>query len=191
MARGMGKETQSGLGYWTAFVKQRFRWLSAREQILASLFLAALLAIWVSMQWDRHIVIWDEIRAANQRSQLQRMLIDRAPEIDSEFQSLLTQIDLEELPSRDQVNGDIDALARRFNFDMQMGSPKTQPGSPLSFHTYQLIVKKAPYERLYEFTSRLKQEFAYVSLRHVRMQADKRTGTVDATYELKSIEYTP
>jgi len=41
-------------------------------------------------------------------------LIDRAPEIDSEFQSLLTQINLEELPSRDQVNGDIDALARRF-----------------------------------------------------------------------------
>lgn len=178
---------------WRDFVKGRFWRLTLREQILLLLFAGALLAIWLSSQIDRHSRVWADIAAANQEARSQGIWISERDTIEGQFQEAIAAIDLEELPSRDEVNARIDSLVRKYNFaDFRMDPPRSDYGIPLSFHTFSLNLRQAEYQNLIDFTEDLKASFPYVSLRRIVIQAQRSNPhLLDVRLQLKSIEYTP
>ncbi|MEM9157770.1 MAG: hypothetical protein AAGB46_01880 [Verrucomicrobiota bacterium] len=177
--------------YWGAFLKLRFTRISLREQGLLLLFVGVLLVIWLSAQLDRHAAMLNEIDVAHREAAEQDWTIEREEITQQEFDALIAEIDLEALPSRDEVNGGLDALLRKYGFQFSSDQPKTESGSPLSFHTYQMTIRKAAFDQLARFTEDIKTNFSYVSVRYIKMQVDPRNhGQIDASFELKSIEYT-
>ena len=181
----------SNFGYWVAFLRLRFFRLSFREQALLLLFVLVILVMWVSMQFDRHVATFDQIGLSHRVARNQAATIARGETTQEQFDALIAEIDLESLPSRDAVNGGLDAMVRKYGFQFSMDQPKTDPGTPLSFHTYQMSIKKGGFPQLERFTNELKTALPYVSVRYIKMQADPRDqNAINASFELKSIEYT-
>ncbi len=110
-----------------------------------------------------------------------------------QYNALIQDINLGELPSANEVNARIDDLIRKYGFgDFKINSPRSNSGTPLTFHTFTIDLGKANYNRLIEFTNEIKTSLPYVSLQQITIQAQRRTPEfLDVKLELKSIEYTP
>ena len=179
--------------YWVAFLRVRFFRLSIREKALTVLFVGALLGVWFSFQIERHGTARFDIRVANSAAKNQGDYLEQQAITEEEYNSLIQDINLGELPSVNEVNARIDDLIRKYGFvDFKINSPKSSAGNPLTFHTFTIDLGKANYNRLIEFTNEIKTNLPYVSLRQITIQAQRRTPEfLDVKLELKSIEYTP
>ena len=183
----------SELQYWNQFVRLRFFRLSMREKLLSILFVGGLLGVWLTFQMDRHGVARQEIRPANELAGQQGQWLLEQSDIDARYQAMLNEIDLDSLPSVEDVNASIDDLIRKYGFsDFKANAPKTTPGNPLTFHTFTIDIGKADYNKLIDFTNEIKSTLSFVSLRQIKIRAQPRTPQfLDVKLELKSIEYTP
>lgn len=179
--------------YWIAFLRVRFFRLSMREKALTVLFVGALLGVWFSFQIERHGAVRSEIRIANSDARYQGSKLAEQADAADQYNALIEDINLGELPSVNEVNARIDDLIRKYGFgDFKINSPKSSVGNPLTFHTFTIDLGKANYNRLIEFTNEIKTNLPYVSLRQITIQAQRRTPEfLDVKLELKSIEYTP
>ena len=110
-----------------------------------------------------------------------------------QYNALIKDINLSELPSVNEVNARIDDLIRKYGFaDFKINTLRSSAGRPLSFHTFTIDLGKAKYNRLIDFTDEIKTNLPYVSLQQITIQAQRRTPQfLDVKLELKSIEYTP
>ncbi len=183
----------SDLQYWNAFVRLRFFRLSIREKALSILFIGALLGVWLSFQVGRHGASRIDIRSANSMAQEQGVWLNNEAIIEGRYNTLIDNINPEQLPSVEDVNARIDGLIRKYGFiDFRINTPRSNEGIPLTFHTFTIDLRKADYNKLIEFTSEIKSNLPYVSLRQITIQAQRRTPQfLDVNLELKSIEYTP
>jgi len=179
--------------YWIAFLRVRFFRLSMREKALTVLFVGALLGVWFSFQIERHGAERADIKIANFAAKTQGEYLAQQAITAEEYNTLIQDINLGELPSVNEVNARIDDLIRKYGFgDFKINSPKSSVGNPLTFHTFTIDLGKANYNRLIEFTNEIKTNLPYVSLRQITIQAQRRTPEfLDVKLELKSIEYTP
>lgn len=187
-------KTQLGARLSLALVKARraFFKMSMREKGLLLLFVFALVGLWFSWQLERQRAMQTRIAAARSVSETQELILGYAPSIQEQYDGLIEQIDLDSLPSRDEVTGQIDALVRRLGFESFDLSPaRTEVGTDLNFHTIQLVVQRATYGQIKNFTETIKAELPFVSLERIVMQAQARDDQfLDARYVFKSIEYT-
>jgi len=183
----------SDLQYWNAIVRHRFVRLSMREKALSILFVGALLGVWFTFQMDRHGAARQEIRSANELAKQQGQWFAEQPEIDARYQTMIENINLSELPSVEAVNASIGDLISKYGFvDYKVNTPRTNPGIPLTLHTFTIDINKADYIKLVDFTNEIKSSLSYVSLRQMKIQADRRNPQfLSVKLELKSIEYTP
>lgn len=188
-----GSSAMGNAGYWTAFARIRFFRLSMREKLLMVLFIGALLGVWFSFQMERHGTAQYDIRVANNTAQNQAKEIADKESTAQQYDTLIKDINLSELPSVNEVNARIDDLIRKYGFaDFKINTPRSSSGAPLSFHTFTIDLGKANYNRLIEFTNEIKTSLPYVSLQQITIQAQRRTPQfLDVKLELKSIEYTP
>lgn len=172
--------------------KRMFFKMSMREKVLALLFAFALLFLWASWQIDRHSSLSDEHTSARRTEALQKLQLDEGPSVRSTYEEQISQIDLNSLPTKEEVYGQIDAVVRRFGFDpFDLSEPRTERGADINFHTFQLVMTKAPYSRIKSFTQAVKQELPFVSLERIVIQAQTRDENFqDVRYVFKSIEYT-
>ncbi len=184
---------RNDIPYWIGFLRVRFFRLSMREKALTVLFVGALLGVWFSFQIERHGTARYDIRVANKdaRDQGDKLAIQTITA--DQYNALIQDINLGELPSVNEVNARIDDLIRKYGFgDFKINSPKSSVGNPLTFHTFTIDLGKANYNRLIDFTNEIKSSLPYVSLRQITIQAQRRTPQfLDVKLELKSIEYTP
>jgi len=157
------------------------------------LFVGALLGVWFSFQIERHGAARSEIRLANSAAKTQGDYLGQQGITADQYNALIEDINLGELPSVNEVNARIDDLIRKYGFsDFKINSPRSSGGTPLTFHTFTIDLGKANYNRLIEFTNEIKTSLPYVSLRQITIQAQRRTPEfLDVKLELKSIEYTP
>ncbi len=179
--------------FWLANARIRFFRLSYREKLLICLFVAALLGVWFSSQMNRHGVAKNEITTANFRAREDGKQLLQLDETARNYNDLIQDINLGELPSVNEVNARIDNMIRKYGFgDFKINPPKSNGGNPLTFHTFTIDLGRANYNKLIEFTNDIKTSLPYVSLRQITIQAQRRTPQfLDVKLELKSIEYTP
>ncbi len=181
------------LEYWNGFLKLRFSRLSMREKTLALLFIIGIAGIWFTFQMERHSTVWSSITTAHNTARNQRIWLDNSEDTKAQFEALISDINLETLPKRDEVNATIDSMVRKYGFtEFGISPPRTDVGIPLSFHSFTLDLKKASFEQVFDFTDEIKETLSYVGLREITIQAPRRTPhLLDAKINLKSIEYTP
>ncbi len=179
--------------YWIARVRIQFFRLSFREKLLIALFVGALLSVWFSTQMKRHGTAQFDIKLANSAARDQGTYLSQLETTEQDYNLLIQDINLGELPTVNEVNARIDDLIRRYGFgDFKINTPKSNQGRPLTFHTFTIDLGKANYNKLIEFTNEIKTNLPYVSLRQITIQAQRRTPQfLDVKLELKSIEYTP
>ncbi len=181
------------LQYWNGFLKLRFSRLSMREKVLALLFIFGIVGIWFTFQIERHSSVWDSIELAHVDAREQRQVLDESENIKIKFEALISDINLEALPKRDDVNASLDSMIRKYGFsEFNMSPPSTEAGIPLSFHSFTVDLKKASFGQVFDFIDEIKGTLPYVGLRQITIQAPRRTPhLLDAKINLKSIEYTP
>lgn len=172
-------------------LRRGFFKLSMREKVLALLFGFALLGVWFSWLMDRRAALGEQHDFAEIEERDQRFEIEDGPRVRDEYQRQISEIDLNALPTRDEVSGQIDSLVRRVGFsDFDLSQARTVQGADLRFHTFQLRIDKATYDRIRSFTDMVKRELPYVSLERVVIQAQARDDQfLDASFVFKSIEY--
>ena len=190
MARSnsIGEEFQ----YWNNYTRLRFSRLSIREKALSILFIGALLAVWFTFQLDRHGLALRDMRSANQLAEQQGLWIVQEDVVEENYQAMIDSIDLDQLPTVDDVGASVDDLNRKFGLNYKTSRPKSIAGRPLTFHVFTIDLDDADYNKLIEFTNEIKTSLPYVSLQSVKLQANRRNGQLlTAKLELKSIEYTP
>lgn len=165
-----------------------------REKVLASLFAFALVLVWGSWQLDRQSLVKQKHTEARIREDEQRRWLDEGPNYRATFENQKAQIDLESLPTRDEVNGQIDAVVRRFfSDDFSYGDPRTEQGIGMNFHTFQPSLNKKTYGEIKRFTQAIKAELPYLSLERMTISAQGPAAAdprMDVRYTFKSIEYT-
>ncbi|MBD5778435.1 hypothetical protein IEN85_02945 [Pelagicoccus sp. NFK12] len=174
--------------------RRAFFRMTMREKVLALLFAFALVLVWGSWQLDRQSLLkerhWD---AGVVESGQQNWLTEEARHREF-YETQKAAIDLEALPNREEVSGQIDALVRRAGFSsFDFPPPRTEIGAEMNFHTFQLVVQKASYAKIKNFTKAIKAEMPYLSLEKVIIQApdqDVESPPVNVRYVFKSIEYT-
>lgn len=177
---------------WVVFFKSFVFRLSLREKSLALVFILALLSVWASMQLDRHLQSFAEYRSISSDLNDQEIALNDRERIEALFAAKIAEINLEELPTRDEVNASIDEIVRKRAFGgFKTTPPKSDPGTPLTFHSYSASIEGASYEELIAFTKEIRESLNYVSLRRIVVQAQRSNDRLlDAKLELKSIEYT-
>lgn len=176
-----------------ALLKNRFFHLTGREKVLMLLVAGVVVYLWFSNQAERHDRLWSKIKILNHEANRQEEISGEGPESAIEYERAISEVNFEELPSRDDVNGLIDSLVRRYGFlDFTLSPPVSDYGDPLSFHTFRLDIRKSDYQTLRNFTSELQSSLPYVTLLRttIRAQASDRSR-LNANFELRSIEYTP
>jgi len=163
---------------------------SMREKVLMLLFAFVLLALWYSWRVDRGVVLKAAHEDARRDENAQRLVLNDGPMVRNDYAYRIANIDLDALPSREEVSGQIDALVRRSGFsDFDLGQPRTQQGADLRFHTFQLRVNKSTFERIESFERSVKRELPHVALERVVLQAQPRDDQfLDASFVFKSIE---
>ncbi|MDQ8187341.1 hypothetical protein [Pelagicoccus sp. SDUM812002] len=166
--------------------------MTMREKVLALLFTLALVLVWGSWQLERQSLLQDQHWDAGIVEAGQENWLNEEPRHRATYESQKSAIDLTSLPSRDEVSGQIDALVRRFGFStFDFSEPRTEVGAEMNFHTFQLVVQKATYSRIKNFTKTIKAELPYLSLDRVVIQAQERDDDfLNVRYVFKSIEYT-
>lgn len=166
--------------------------MNLREKALLLLFVIALAAVWFSSQTSRIGAVWDEIEIAKVDAQEQELWIASEPRIDADYGRYIAQINLAELPARDEVNSQIDALVRSFDLGrFTLAAPRTQEGKAMNFHTFSLTLQQANYARVMQFTQELKSKLPYVSLQRITIRARPNDDkSLDVGFVLKSLEYT-
>lgn len=188
-----GTDPKLAVKFSRHFVKLRrgFFKLSMREKALTLLFVLALLAVWFSWQIERQRTLSDQHDTARRVEIDQQLEINDGPGVREAYAMQISEIDLNSLPTKDEVSGQIDSLVRRSGFsDFNFGQARTVQGADLRFHTFQLRIDKATYERIRSFTEMVKNELPYVSLERVVLQAQNRDDQfLDASFVFKSIEY--
>ena len=162
-----------------------------REKFLMVLFIGALVGVWFSFQMERHGTASYDIRVANFTAQNQGNEIATKETTAEQYNALIKDINLSELPSVNEVIARIDDLIRKYGFaDFKINTPRSSVGR-LFFHTT-IDLGRANYNRLIDFTDEIKTNLPYVSLQQIAIQAQRRTPQfLDVKLELKSIEYTP
>ncbi|MBC2604474.1 hypothetical protein [Pelagicoccus albus] len=191
MAASNSQSLSSRAAFSIVKAKRSFFKMSMREKVLALLFGFALAALWFSWQADRHSRLSEMHTTARRTENMQSMQLAEGPNTRETYANQISQIDLESLPSKEEVSGQIDALVRRFGFDpFDLSEARTEEGADLKFHTFQLVVNKAPYSRIKSFTEAVKTELPFVSLERIVIQAQTRDDNFqDVRYVFKSIEY--
>lgn len=190
MSSGVGTKSERAAGLVLKFRRLFFK-MSSREKLLAVLFASALVFVWFSTQWDRHIAVGDTTATANDEADFQQSELNRESSIQAQYDLLISQINLEELPSKEEVSSRIDTMLRRYGFgSFDLGQAKTEEGTDLRFHTIPLDVKKATFAQVRTFTEEFKKELPYISLERIIIRPQARDDQfVDVNYILKVIEY--
>jgi hypothetical protein len=177
-----------------SFIKARraFFKMSMREKVLALLFALALALVWGSWQLDRQSLLNERHWEAGAAEDVQENWLSEEERYRATYESQKAAIDLEALPTREEVSGQIDALVRRAGFSsFDFPPPRTEEGAEMNFHTFQLVVQKATYAKIKNFTKTIKAELPYLSLERVVIQAQERDDDfLNVRFVFKSIEYT-
>jgi len=189
---GEVEKPKHGLKAWITLLKGTVFRLSLREKSLALIFVLALLGVWASMQLERHLSAFAEYRSIRSDLDEQNVTLNNREKTESRFEAEISKINLEALPTRDEVNASIDELVRKRAFNgFKTTPPKSDPGSPLTFHSYSASIEGASYDELITFAKELRESLPYVSLRRIVVQSQRSNDLLlDAKLELKSIEYT-
>lgn len=166
--------------------------MSMREKVLALLFAIALVLVWGTWQLDRQSLLKERHWDAGVVETGQQNWLSEEPRHRATYESQKAAIDLDALPTRDEVSGQIDTLVRRAGFStFDFPPPRTEVGAEMNFHTFQLVVQKATYAKIKNFTKTIKAELPYLSLERVVIQAQERDDDfLNVRYVFKSIEYT-
>ncbi|MDQ8181815.1 hypothetical protein [Pelagicoccus sp. SDUM812005] len=172
--------------------RRAFFKMTMREKVLALLFAFALALVWGSWQLDRQSLLKDKHWDASVVETSQQNWLDEEMRHRGTYESQKAEIDLGSLPTRDEVSGQIDSLVRRAGFStFDFPPPRTEVGAEMNFHTFQLVVQKATYSKIKNFTKTIKAELPYLSLERVVIQAQERDDDfLNVRYVFKSIEYT-
>lgn len=173
-------------------MRRSFFKMSMREKVLALLFALALILVWASWQLDRHSLRSAQHDDASSAENDQANWLGEEANYRSTYESQKAAIDLGALPTRDEASGQIDSLVRRSGFStFDFSEPRTEMGAEMNFHTFQLVVQKATYAQIKNFTKTIKAELPYLSLERVVIQAQERDDQfLNVRYIFKSIEYT-
>ncbi len=179
----------------TAFLikaRRGFFKMTMREKVLALLFAFALVLVWGSWQLDRQTQLKERHWDASVVEDGQQNWLNEEARHRATYEEQKSAIDLGDLPTRDEVSGQIDALVRRSGFStFDFSEPRTEVGAEMNFHTFQLVVQKATYAKIKNFTKTIKAELPYLSLERVVIQAQERDDDyLNVRYVFKSIEYT-
>lgn len=176
-----------------AVVRNRFFHLTAREKILLLLVICVVAYLWLSNLWERQDRVFAEISLLNHEANRQEEIIAEGPASVVEYERAISEVNFDELPSRDDADGLIDSLVRKFGFNnFTLSEPDSDYGVPLSFHTFRLDVRKSDFYTLRDFTHELQTSLPNVTLLRTTIKAQASDPSLlNANFELRSIEYTP
>jgi hypothetical protein len=163
---------------------------SRREKILVLLFLTVIVVIWFSNLSSRMESVTTQTKSLMANKKNQGQWLDNRQTIDTAYKSSLTRLTETSLPSRNEFAGQIDAMLRKYEFGFRTDPPKTKVRNTISEHTVNVMIEKAAYYSLIEFTGEIKEQFPYVALEQLTVNPDRRNpALLDARLRLVAIEF--
>lgn len=172
-------------------MRKGFFKMTMREKILAMLFAFALVFVWFTWQLDRQKFLSTKHSEARIVENSQKNWLDEEANTRATYEAQKAQIDLDSLPSRDEVSGQIDSLVRRSGFSFALRDPRTEQGAEMNFHTFQVDLERVSYSQIKTFTNMVKAELPYLTLERVVIEAQAQDDSLlKVRYDFKSIEYT-
>ncbi len=181
------------LKFGVATARQKFLRLTSREKLLIILVLGVVAYYWIDNHTSRQSRTWSQVKLANGAAATQQSLLNEEPKVRALWEAAIAEIPMEELPTRDEVQGKLDQLVRnyagstRFNLRAQ----KPEIGDPLTFHTFQLDVSRIGHEPLMQLIDEIQTGLPYVTLLGTTIRIAGSDGAqLNATFKLRAIEYT-
>ncbi len=173
-------------------LRRRFYRLSVREKGLALLFAAALVALWFSNSLHRHRSAWETIALARSEAGMQREWLQREELIRREHETMVSQVNLATLPSREEVSSRIDGVVRRNGFSsFNLEQTRSEKVDEFTFHSVPLSIQKITYIQLKGFLAEVRTVLPGVNLERISIRPQPKDDQfLDASFVFKSIEYT-
>lgn len=171
--------------------RRRFYKLSVREKSLALLFAIVLVVLWLFNALDRHRAAWGEISLARSETETQREWLLREDQIRQEYELMVSQVNLDTLPSRDEVSSRIDGVVRRNGFtSFNLEQTRSETVNEFTFHTVPLGIQKITYGQLKTFLSEVRVVLPGVNLERISISPQAREDQfLNVSFVFKSIEY--
>lgn len=176
-----------------AVTRQRFLRLSSREKVLILLVMGVLFYYWASNHFSRQSRLWSDIGLANITAASQQQLIDEEPSVRVEWEKAIDNVVVEDLPTRGEVQGRLDEIARRYTAGGRFSfrPQNSEVGDPLSFHSFQLEVNRIDHGTLMKLIDEVQTGLPYVTLLGTTIRVAGSSGAeLNATFKFRSIEYT-
>ena len=170
-------------------LKALFNKLTTREKVLLTglIWIGAL--AWLSLVTGRFTELRAELNQANQKLESQQFWLDREDPIEERLAQALSKVNPENTFNSAQLVGKIDSFARKFNLNHELSSPRTQEGEVFNLHSLTLNARGKTLERLINFNKKIQEEFPYIALEELSLNASKSNPTLlDARFMINSFE---
>ena len=171
-------------------VQQIFNALSLRERYLLSLFIWALLLVWLLSLLESFQSTWGTFSLNRQLVATLEETVAQAGQAETLLAAARQGLDGSKTFSAAQLVGRLDSLAREnkvSSFDIS--TPSTVETQLFSFHNVRLSIKRARIGELIRFDQAVKAYSPYIALGDFQVTANKRDPRfLDAVFELVSFE---
>ena len=171
-------------------VRQIFNALSLRERYLVSLFIWALVLVWLLGLLESFQNTWGGFSLNRQLLDTFEQTLAQSDQAEALLAGAREGLDGSKTFSASQLVGRLDSLAREnevSSFDIS--TPSTVETQLFSFHNVRLSIKRARIGELIRFDQAVKTYSPYIALGDFQVSANKRDPRfLDAVFELVSFE---
>lgn len=171
-------------------IRNLFFSLSVRERLLLTVFVWALIMVWLLGLLDSFGNTLRDFRYNGQALERFEETLEQSEMVELLLEEARAGLDSSRTYSASQLVGRLDSLAREADlgsFDLNI--PSTQETDLFSFHNVRLNINNTRIEELIAFDQRIKEDAPYISLARFELVASRRDPRyLDAVFELTSFE---
>lgn len=162
-----------------------------REKVFFTAFVVVLIVVWMSTLAGRAKAFNIERISVQADARDQALWIDERDNIETNYQDALALLQTAELPTRNEVLAQIQALIQKYEFNpFTLNPPTTETRQNLLFHTYTVSFPRAEWEKLSMFHDELATALPTVNLEQLTLIADRRNpALLNARLRLVAIEF--
>ncbi|BET65386.1 hypothetical protein ASA1KI_03040 [Opitutales bacterium ASA1] len=162
------------MNLWIQKLRAGFLARARREKILTVLFLVVLVLIWASTYLTRYKAFSLALAAERATAGAQAQWLDDQESIEGDYAAAITRLSDAALPTRSEVQAQIDALLSKHAIARyRIDPPQTQTSDRLVFHTFSVSMERAEYSQLQAFQNELAATLPTVNLEQITLQSER------------------
>lgn len=172
-------------------VRNLFRRMTVREQLLALIFFLVMLFIWTGSILKR-TKAWNSDRQQAQSDLIvQQQWLDRADDYEKSYRQALKRVDPQKTFEGAQLSEKIDAILRQTDLSRSadIDPVQTREGEIFNDHTVSVRLKRISIAKLIQLNELLRQETPYINIQSVRITKNKnKPEELDIRFKINSFD---